>query len=104
MPLTYDWTALNNKVDAMQPNGKTNVTIGLAWAWHALTAHAPLTEAAAPEPDLDKVIILLTDGENTESWNNSNNTKITSQRRSTRAPRWPATTSRRPTSSSTRCA
>ena len=79
MPLSYDWTALNSKVDAMQPNGNTNVTIGLVWAWHALTSNTPLTEAAAPSPDLDKVIILLTDGDNTEAWNNSNNTKITSQ-------------------------
>ena len=63
----------------MTPNGNTNVTIGLVWAWHALTAQAPLTEAAAPAPDLDKVIILLTDGDNTESWKNSNNTKVTSQ-------------------------
>ena len=30
------------------PNGNTNVTIGLVWAWHALTAQAPLTEALAP--------------------------------------------------------
>ena len=78
MPLTYDWAALNSKIDEMTPNGNTNVTIGLAWAWHALTTQAPLSEAAAPSPDLDKVIILLTDGENTESWKNSNNTKITS--------------------------
>jgi Flp pilus assembly protein TadG len=79
MPLSYDWTALNAKVDAMSPNGNTNVTIGLVWAWHALTTQAPLSEAAAPAPDLDKVIILLTDGDNTESWKNSNNTKVTSQ-------------------------
>ena len=37
VPLTYDWTKLNSKVDAMQPNGNTNVTIGLAWALHSLT-------------------------------------------------------------------
>ena len=79
MPLSYDWTALNNKIDAMQPNGMTNVTIGLVWAWHALTKQAPLSEAADPSPDLDKVIILLTDGDNTESWKNSNNTKVTSE-------------------------
>jgi von Willebrand factor type A domain len=79
MPLSYDWIALNSKIDEMTPNGNTNVTIGLAWAWHALTAQAPLSEAAAPSPDLDKVIILLTDGDNTESWKNSNNTKLTSQ-------------------------
>jgi Flp pilus assembly protein TadG len=79
MPLSYDWTALNNKIDAMSPNGNTNVTIGLVWAWHALTAQAPLSEAAVPSPDLDKVIILLTDGDNTKSWKNSNNTDVTSQ-------------------------
>ena len=79
MPLSFDWTALNSKIDAMTPNGNTNVTIGLVWAWHALTAQAPLSEAAAPAPNLDKVIILLTDGDNTESWKNSNNSKITSQ-------------------------
>jgi Flp pilus assembly protein TadG len=78
LPLTSDWTALNAKVDAMTPNGNTNVTIGLAWGWHALTNSAPLSEAAAPAPDLDKVLIILTDGTNTESWKNSNNTKVTS--------------------------
>lgn len=78
MPLTYNWTALNNKIDAMNPNGNTNVTIGLVWAWHSLTPGAPLSEASAPATDLDKVIIILTDGENTEAWKNSNNTKVTS--------------------------
>lgn len=78
LPLTNDWSALNTKIDQMQPNGNTNVTIGLVWGWHALTTGAPLSEASAPKEDLDKVIILLTDGENTESWKNSNNSKQTS--------------------------
>ena len=30
MPLSFDWTALNAKIDAMTPDGNTNVTIGLA--------------------------------------------------------------------------
>jgi hypothetical protein len=34
---------------------------------------------SAKAADLDKVIILLTDGDNTESWKNSNNTKVTSE-------------------------
>ncbi len=78
MPLSTDWTALNNKIDQMNPSGNTNVTIGLVWAWHALTSSVPFTEAVAPAPDLDKVIIILTDGINTESWKNSNSTKVTS--------------------------
>jgi Flp pilus assembly protein TadG len=79
MPLSYDWTALNDKVDQMTPNGNTNVTIGLVWAWHALTVNTPYTEAAAPSTDLDKVIVILTDGDNTEAWDNTNSKKITSQ-------------------------
>ncbi len=76
MPLTTNWTALNSKVDEMKPNGMTNVTIGLAWAYHALTPNAPLSEAAAPATDLDKVVIILTDGTNTQSWKNQNNTIV----------------------------
>jgi Flp pilus assembly protein TadG len=76
LPLTTNWTALNSKVDEMQPNGMTNVTIGLAWGFHALTANSPLSEAAAPAADLDKVLIILTDGTNTESWKNQNNTVV----------------------------
>jgi Flp pilus assembly protein TadG len=67
LPLTYDWTALTNKIDEMQPAGATNVSIGLAWAWHALTPGLPLTEAAAASTDLSKIIILMTDGLNTQN-------------------------------------
>jgi Flp pilus assembly protein TadG len=72
MSLSYDWTALNAKIDALNPDGNTNVTIGLAWAFHALTAAGPFNTAAVPTTDLDKVIILLTDGDNTQNrWTSS---------------------------------
>jgi hypothetical protein len=72
MPLSSDWTALHAKVDQMQPSGWTNVTIGLVWAWHALTGNAPFPQGSAPQPDLEKVIILLTDAENTKNrWTTS---------------------------------
>jgi Flp pilus assembly protein TadG len=60
-------STLGQKVNAMTPTGNTNVTIGLAWAWHVLTSTEPLTDASTPKPDLDKVIILLTDGDNTQN-------------------------------------
>jgi Flp pilus assembly protein TadG len=83
MPLTYDWPALTGRIDAMVPDGNTNVTIGLAWAWHSLTQGDPLTEAAAPNPDLSKYIILLTDGDNTQNrWNNNNNNSVIDNRTS----------------------
>jgi hypothetical protein len=63
---------LISKVETMRATGTTNVTIGLVWAWHALTPNSPLTEGTAPNPETDKVIILLTDGENTENrWTNN---------------------------------
>jgi Flp pilus assembly protein TadG len=71
MPLSTDWTALNAKIDAMTPTGNTNVTIGMQMAWQTLTAAAPFN-APAPAPDVDKVIILLTDGQNTQNrWSSS---------------------------------
>jgi Flp pilus assembly protein TadG len=72
MPLSWDWTALHAKIDQMTAAGNTNITIGLAWGWHALTANLPLTQAEAPSPELDKVIVLLTDGQNTQNrWTTS---------------------------------
>ena len=66
MGLTYDWTALNNKVDAMQPNGSTNQAIGLQWGWQSLTV-APFTiPAQDPKYTYKQIIILLTDGLNTQ--------------------------------------
>jgi Mg-chelatase subunit ChlD len=71
MTLSTDWTALNSKVDAMTPTGNTNVTIGMQLAWQTLSPVAPFNAPAAA-PDLDKVLILLTDGTNTENrWSSS---------------------------------
>ncbi len=66
MGLTYDWTALDNRVDAMNPSGLTNQSIGLQWGWQSLT-EAPF--AVPPQDagyDYNTVVILLTDGLNTE--------------------------------------
>src|SRR5438045_8559139 len=66
MPLSYDWTALNSKIDSMTPNGFTNQTIGLQWGFQSLTA-APFTiPAKDPNYTYSDVIILLTDGLNTQ--------------------------------------
>jgi Flp pilus assembly protein TadG len=66
MPLSFDWTALNAKIDSLNPAGNTNVTIGLALAFQTLTTSTPFNAAVA-SADLDKVIILLTDGDNTQN-------------------------------------
>jgi hypothetical protein len=71
MQLSEDWTALNAKIDAMTPAGNTNVTIGLAWGFQLLSPNEPFN-APAPATDLDKVIVMMTDGENTQNrWTSS---------------------------------
>ncbi|MGB9367004.1 MAG: pilus assembly protein [Xanthobacteraceae bacterium] len=77
MPLTdvldtTGFTNLNSKIDSMVAAGNTNVTIGLEWGWHSLTTNLPLSQAAEPSPDRDKVVVLLTDGTNTQNrWSSS---------------------------------
>jgi hypothetical protein len=67
MGLGYDWTAMNNLVDQMYPNGYTNQPIGLVWAWLSLAGGGPLTAPAKdPNYQYQQVIILLSDGLNTE--------------------------------------
>ncbi|UGY15047.1 TadE/TadG family type IV pilus assembly protein [Bradyrhizobium septentrionale] len=67
IPLSYNWTTLKNAVNAMQPTGGTNQAVGLAWAWQSLLVGGPLN---APAEDsnttYNRVIILLSDGLNTE--------------------------------------
>jgi Flp pilus assembly protein TadG len=67
MPMTYDWSTLKTNIKAMQPTGGTNQAIGLAWAWQSLLQIGPVP---APAEDsnysYNRVIILLSDGLNTE--------------------------------------
>jgi Flp pilus assembly protein TadG len=66
MGLSYDWTALTNKINDMQPNGNTDQAIGLQMGWQTLTA-APFTiPAMDPNYKYQQAIILLSDGLNTE--------------------------------------
>jgi Flp pilus assembly protein TadG len=68
MPLSYDWTALHGKVDALAPAGNTNQSIGLVWGWQSLTGGPPLNAPALdPNYTYQQVIILLSDGLNTEN-------------------------------------
>jgi Flp pilus assembly protein TadG len=67
-PLSYDWAALKTKIDAMQPTGNTNTTIGLEWGWHSLTKGAPMNAPAEDDKyTYKKFIIFLTDGDNTQN-------------------------------------
>lgn len=76
-PLTSDWTALTNAINAMTPVGNTNVTIGANWGMATLTPGAPFTGAKPfTTPRLQKYMILLTDGENTQNRFTTNGSAI----------------------------
>jgi Flp pilus assembly protein TadG len=59
-------TAIKAAIDAMQPLGGTNVPEGIAWGWRVVSGGAPFTEGRPDsENGVDKIVIVLTDGENT---------------------------------------
>ncbi len=58
--------SIKSAIDAMQANGATNVPEGMVWGWHMLDGIEPFAEARPmSERGNDKVVIVLTDGENT---------------------------------------
>ena len=67
LPLTYNWAALDDKVDDLYPNGNTNQGIGIAWAFQALTASPFTIPAKDPNFKYNEVIILMSDGLNTQN-------------------------------------
>jgi von Willebrand factor type A domain len=68
LPLSRDFAAMKTAVDAMTPTGNTNTGIGLAWGLSVLTPGAALSGTArAPSARLQKVMVFLTDGINTEN-------------------------------------
>jgi Flp pilus assembly protein TadG len=67
VPLTNDFNTLRTQIAAMRHwNGSgTNVSEGLAWAWRVLSPEPPYTGGKSfSDPTTQKVIVLLTDGEN----------------------------------------
>ena len=65
--LSYDWNALKAKVDALTPKGNTNQGIGMQWAFQSLTASPFTIPAKDPNFKYLEVIILMSDGLNTQN-------------------------------------
>jgi len=66
--LSYDWNKMNSLVNTMKPDGTTNQTIGLVWAWMSLTGGGPFTiPAKDPTYQYQDTNILMSDGLNTEN-------------------------------------
>ena len=60
------WNSLNNEVTNMAAGGSTNQTIGLAWGWMLMTSGSPIADPGSLPANTQRVIILLSDGLNTE--------------------------------------
>jgi Flp pilus assembly protein TadG len=64
--LTTDFSSLRDAIDDLVPSGETNIPLGLMWGWHAISPNAPLADGSAYNTEnLTKVIVLMTDGDNT---------------------------------------
>jgi Flp pilus assembly protein TadG len=82
MGLSYDWTALSAKITAMSPNGNTNQAIGLQMGWQTLTASPFTIPAEDSNYTYKQIIILLTDGLNTQDrWYTSQSSIDTRQQK-----------------------
>jgi Flp pilus assembly protein TadG len=69
LPLSNNWSSMTTLVNNMSPNGNTNQNIGLAHGWMSLVGGGPYPTPPAMDSNYtyQKVIILLTDGLNTEN-------------------------------------
>ena len=74
---TTDRDTVKAKLDQMIASGNTNVAMGLMWGWHTLSKNAPFADGVDPTTTVGKkttkIIVLLTDGDNTnDSYSNPN--------------------------------
>jgi Flp pilus assembly protein TadG len=72
--LSTDLAAVKTAIGNMTATGETNIPLGLMWGWHALTPNAPLSDGKPyGTPHLRKIVILMTDGDNTLYDSNTSN-------------------------------
>jgi Flp pilus assembly protein TadG len=81
MALSYDWAGMTTLVNSMSPNGSTNQAIGLQLGWMSLVGGGPFPTPPAEDSNYQysKVIILLTDGLNTQDRWYGNGSSVSTQ-------------------------
>jgi len=102
--LSTNYSGLRTAIDGLVASGETNVPLGMMWGWHAISPNTPFADGVAYNTQgVTKIIVLMTDGDNTmntpgssnqnESWYHGygyiwqNNLGITSGSSSTRTSR-----------------
>ncbi|MBS0409430.1 MAG: pilus assembly protein [Proteobacteria bacterium] len=70
--LSNSETTVNAKLQSMVAQGNTNIAMGLAWGWLTLSPNGPFANGVAYNTaNHDKIVVLLTDGDNTNDDKNS---------------------------------
>lgn len=70
--LTKDFSSLKTYIDTLYAQGSTNIFEGLMWGWRTISPKSVFADGSADnKPDVMKVIVLMSDGEN--SWNSTSN-------------------------------
>ena len=72
--LSTNWAALKTKVNAMVADGETHIPLGMIWGWHVLSPNAPFADGVSySTPKTTKIVVLMTDGDNTYVNSGANN-------------------------------
>jgi Flp pilus assembly protein TadG len=73
--LETNWNDLKAKINAMNAVGETHIPLGMMWGWHVLSPNSPFGDGVAYNtPKTTKVVVLMTDGDNTYSNDGTYNT------------------------------
>lgn len=64
-PLTDDPALINVAINAMTPAGNTDIHLGAIWGFRVLSPTEPFTQGKPYDAATSKVMIIMTDGENT---------------------------------------
>jgi len=68
LPLTSNMATARRSINNLKPRGWTYIPSGITWGWRTLEGELPKKVAAAPAKDDHKrVMVIMTDGENTRS-------------------------------------
>jgi Flp pilus assembly protein TadG len=74
MRLSTSFSSLRTQIDGLVASGETNIPLGLMWGWHTISPNLPFADGVAyGTANVTKIIVLMTDGDNTMNSVNSNN-------------------------------
>jgi Flp pilus assembly protein TadG len=65
-PLTDNYDSIADQLEDMRPYAYTHIALGTEFGWHLLSPNAPFDAANYGDKGTDKILVVLTDGRQTE--------------------------------------